>query len=587
MPWRSWFVPNLRRWLAGLLLGLLLVACGSISTAPRQQLIASVRFDPKTFNYALNEESPNVFGLLYEGLIHVNGFDGSIEPGLAKSWEISTDRRQITFQLQPNLRWSDGQPLTAADVDFTYNRIYFNPKVPTGARDILRVDQDLPTVRAIGDRQVVITSPRPFAPLLRNTGLPILPKHALEASIEQTDSQGNPQFLSIWGTDTDPKKIIVNGPFRLFRYQPGQRIIFERNPYFYRRDRDGSLLPKLDRLVWQIVENADTQLLQFRSGDLDILEPIQPSDFSLLKREEKRGNFTIYSGGPEPLTVYLTFNLNQGQRQGKPLVNPVKSAWFNDVRFRQAIAYAIDRSAIVDTAYRGLGVKVNSLIIPQSPFYLSPEEGLPVYDFNFEKAKQLLMEAGFEKDSEGRLRDRQGNLVRFTLLTNAENPVRVAMGARIKGDLDKLGIQVDFTPIAFSSVIDRLSNQLDWEGLILGLTSNIEPNSGANVWNPDGSLHLFNQKPSASQAPIEGRQVAPWEAEIYRLFVVAAQELDDDRRKEIYAQAQRLAQQYLPFIYLVNRQQIAAVRNTVTPIEFSDLGGALWNTEYVSVNGDG
>nr|QFZ92246.1 ABC transporter substrate-binding protein [Synechococcus elongatus PCC 11802] len=586
MPWRCWCVTRIRRWLAVLLAAVLLVACSSASSSPRQQLIASVRFDPKTFNYALNEESPNVFGLLYEGLVHVNGFDGSLEPGLAESWDISPDRRQITFQLRPDLRWSDGQPLTAADVDFTYNRIYFNPKVPTGARDILRIDQALPTVKAVGDRQVVIQTPQPFAPLLRNMALPILPKHALAASLEQTDSQGNPAFLSTWGTETNPQKIIVNGPFRLQRYQPGQRIIFERNPYFYQRDRDGSPLPKLDRLVWQIVENADTQLLQFRSGDLDVLEPIQPGDFSLLKREEQRGNFTIYSGGPEPLTVYLTFNLNQGRRNGKPLVDPMKSAWFNDVRFRQAIAYAIDRSAIVDTAYRGLGVVVNSLIIPQSPFYLSPEEGLPVYNFNQQKAEALLKEAGFQTDAEGQLRDRQGNPVRFTLLTNAENPVRVAMGARIKGDLARLGIQVDFTPIAFSSVIDRISNQLDWEGLILGLTSNIEPNSGANVWNPEGSLHLFNQQPSASQAPIEGRQVAPWEAEIYQLFVAAAQEIDDDRRKEIYGQAQRLAQQYLPFIYLVNRQQIAAVRNTITPIQFSELGGALWNTEYVSVNDD-
>ncbi|WP_126148170.1 ABC transporter substrate-binding protein [Synechococcus elongatus] len=586
MPWRSWFVISLRRWLAFCLAAVLLVACGRASAPPRQQLIASVRFDPKTFNYALNEESPNVFGLLYEGLVHVNGFDGSLEPGLAESWQISPDRLQVIFQLRPDLRWSDGQPLTAADVDFTYNRIYFNPKVPTGARDILRIDQDLPTVRAAGDRQVIVQTPRPFAPLLRNMALPILPQHALATSLEQTDSQGNPAFLSTWGTETDPKQIIVNGPFRLQRYQPGQRIIFERNPYFYQRDRDGSPLPKIDRLVWQIVENSDTQLLQFRSGDLDVLEPIQPGDFSLLKREEQRGNFTIYSGGPEPLTVYLTFNLNQGRRKGKPLVDPIKSAWFNDVRFRQAIAYAIDRPAIVDTAYRGLGVVVNSLIIPQSPFYLSPEEGLPVYNFNQQKAEALLKEAGFQTDAEGQLRDRQGNPVRFTVITNAENPVRVAMGARIKGDLARLGIQVDFTPIAFSSVIDRLSNQLDWEGLILGLTSNIEPNSGANVWNPQGSLHLFNQQPSESQAPIEGQQVAPWEAEIYRLFVAAAQELNDDRRKEIYGQAQRLAQQYLPFIYLVNRQQIAAVRNTVTPIQFSELGGALWNTEFVSVSAD-
>ena len=581
----------LRRWFLGLLAFVVAIALSGCNptefkteAAQVPQIVDSTLGDPKTFNYALSNESPNVFGFIYDGLITEDGLTGEIQPALAESWEISEDKKRIVFIMRENLKWSDGEPLTVDDVVFSYNDVYLNEKIPTDIKDILKIGKSrlFPKIRKLDERRVEFTVPEPFAPFLRTTGLVILPKHALYKSVITTDSKGNPQFLSKWGTDTDPTKIICNGPYTLERYNTSQRVVFRRNPYYWRKDAKGNPQPYIERFVWSIVENKDTQLLKFRSGDLDVSEPMRPEDFPLLKHEEKRGNFTVRIGGPRPVTTFIAFNLNKGRRDGKPLVEPVKSRWFNNVAFRQAIAYAINRQSIINNTFRGLGAMVNSPIIPQSPYYLSPEQGLKVYNYDLEKSKKLLLGAGFKYNSRNQLLDADGNRVRFTMVTNTENTIRVAMAAQIKQQLSKIGIQVDLNPINFNILVDKLNNSLDWESYLLGFGGAVEPNSAANMWFPDGGLHSFNQKPQAG-TPIEGREVAEWEQEIARLYIQAAQELDEAQRKEIYYQTQRITQENLPYIYLVNERLMAAVRDRVQGVKYSDLNGALWNLYELKV----
>ncbi|QLE56248.1 ABC transporter substrate-binding protein [Nostoc sp. TCL26-01] len=555
------------------------------SAAQVPQVVTSILSDPKTFNFPLNSESPNVFGLIYEGLITENYDTGGIDPALAESWEISDDKLKIVFTLRDGLKWSDGQPLTVDDVVFTYNDIYFNKDIPTDVRDVMRIGESgkLPTVRKVDNRRVEFTVPEPFAPFLRSaTGYPILPAHTLRESITTKDSEGKPKFLQKWGVDTPPEQIVVNGLYKLERYDTSERVVFRRNPYYWRKGPKGEAQPYIERIVWQIVESTDTALLQFRSTGLDTIA-VSPDYFSLLKVQEKQGNFKIYNGGPAAGTTFILFNLNKGRRDGKPLINPVKSRWFNTLEFRQAVAYAIDRQTMINNTYRGLGQTQNSPISVQSPYYLSPKEGLKVYDYNLEKAKQLLLKAGFKYNAQNQLLDSDGNRVRFTLLTNAGNKIREAIGSQVKQDLSKIGIQVDFTPLAWNTYTDKLSNTLDWEASMLGLTGGLEPNDGANVWNPEGGLHMFNQKPQAGQKPIEGWEVAPWEAKIGQLYIQAARELDEAKRKAIYAETQRITQENLPFIYLVNPYALSAVRDRFEGIRFSALGGAFWNLYEIKI----
>ncbi|MBS9383750.1 MAG: ABC transporter substrate-binding protein [Dolichospermum sp. BR01] len=548
------------------------------------QLVTSILSDPKTFNAALSSESPNIFGYTYEGLLTQNPIDGKIEGVLAQSWEISPDKTKITFTMREGLKWSDGQPLTVDDVVFTYNDIYLNENIPTDTRDVLRVGKDrkLPTVKKIDNRRVEFSVPEPFRPFLLNTGASILPAHILEKSVKTKNKDGKLEFLSKWGVDTPPEQLIVNGPYKLERYDTSQRVIFRRNPYYWRKDAQGKPQPYIERIVWQIVESTDTSLLQFRSGDLDTIG-VSPDYFSLLKVQEKQGNFRIYNGGPSSSTSFISFNLNKGKRKNQPLVDPIKSKWFNNVQFRQAVAYAIDRQTMLNNTFRGLGTPQDSPISVQSPYFLSPEQGLKVYKYNPDKAKELLIKAGFKYNEKNLLVDDQGNEVRFALLTNAGNKIRESMGSQIKQDLSKIGIQVDFTPLAWNTFIDKLSNTLDWDACLIGLTGGLEPNDGANVWSPQGGLHMFNQKPQAGQKPIEGWEVADWEKKINELYIQGAQEFDEVKLKEIYGESQQLTQEYLPFIYLVNSYSLSAVRNRFEGIKFSALGGAFWNIHEIKI----
>lgn len=551
-----------------------LTACAP--TSPRNQLVSSILSDPKTFNAVLSQESPNIFGLVYEGLITENPITGQKEPALAESWEVSEDKLSIIFTLKKDLKWSDGQPLTIDDVLFSYNELYLNPKIPNNYRDSFRIgrSQSFPSITKLDERRIEFRISEPYAPFLDSASVPILPAHILKPTIEKKSADGRLLFLSTWGVDTPPNKIIVNGAYKVKNYSTGQRIIFEKNPYYWKKDGQGNQLPHIKQVIWAIVESQDTSLLQFRSKSLDYIS-VPPDYFSLLKKEDERGNFTIFNGGPAYGTNFLSFNLNQGSRKGKPLVDPIKSRWFNNVKFRQAIAYAIDRPRMINNIYRGLGAAQNSFISMQSPFY---DKSLKGYEYNPEKAKALLLEAGFQYNADNKLFDSDNHPVRFNLITNAGNKIREAMGSQIQEDLGQIGMQVDFTPIAFSVLVDKLSNSLGWDSHILGFTGDNEPHA-PNIWFTDGNLHTFNQAAQPGIPPVDGRIVYDWEKEIENLYIEGARELDIEKRKVIYAQAQKIMGEYLPFIYLVNPYALSAVRNCFEGIQFSALGGAFWNLD--------
>ncbi len=574
---RSWIFALLAFWIAIALYG-----CNpnqfKAKAAQAPQLIYTISAEPKTFNVVLSNESPNVFDPIYEGLLIENGVTGKLEPGLAESW--LEEGLRVVFTLRKGLKWSDGKPLTVDDVLFTFNDIYFNKAIPTSTRDVLLIGKShaLPKVSKLDDRRIEFTTPEPFAPFLRTVGgVPILPEHVLRQSVTTKNQNGNLLFLSTWDTSTDPKKIISNGPYMLESYATSQRVTFRRNPYYWRRDAQGNPQPYIERMVWEIVESPDTSLMQFRSGGLDVVE-VAARNFSLLKREQKRGKFTIYNGGPGSGAIFISFNLNKGSRNGKPLIDPIKSRWFNNVAFRQAVAYGIDRPRMIDNIMRGLGELQNSGTYVRSPYYLSPEQGLKVYDYDPQKAKELLLGAGFKYDNNNRLLDADGNRVRFTLLAPAGSKAGEVVGSQMKQDMGKIGIQIDFLQIDFGVLGDKLGNTFDWEAYFGATTGGgFDPNGSANFWSPNGDFHPFNQKPRAGQAPVEGREVAPWEAEIGRLYIEGAQELDEAKRKQIYWETQRITQEYLPLIHLFTPLSLTAVRDRIQGVKYSAVGGALWN----------
>ena len=573
--WLKWFTLCLY---LGLLCGNLTACSLRNATAQVPQLVLATPSGPATFNYPLNTSFYSVFGFIYEGLLETNGLTLELEPALAESWQISPDQKQIIFTLRDNLRWSDGKPLTSEDVVFSYQEVYLNPKIPSGIQDILRVGQSrtFPTVKALDSRRVEFRIPEPFAPFLRFVGgIPILPAHILRPGIQTLDAQGNPRFLSMWGIDTPVQEIVGNGAYVMERYTPSQRVVFRRNPYYWKKDEQGKNLPHIERIIWQIIESTDTQLLRFMSQELDAIS-VTPEAFQLLKKESKKRNFTIFNAGPETLSTFIAFNLNRAQNnQGVPLVDPVKSRWFNNRKFRQAVAYGINRERMRDTIFRGLGVLQNSPLHPDSPYY---DPQVKVYNYDPNRAKKLLAEAGFQLNSQGQLVDDQGNPVKFTLLTNIERRIRPAMAAQIKQDLAELGMQVDVQTMSFNPYIERLGKTRDWDCYLGGFGGGgIDPHSGFNIWYSRGSLHTFNQGSLPGQPPLKNWSVHPWELQIDDLLIRGSQTIDEAQRKAIYREFQQLTQEELPFIYLVNNLALEAVRNRVKGIAFSALSGPFWN----------
>ncbi|MEO1636229.1 MAG: ABC transporter substrate-binding protein, partial [Cyanobacteria bacterium J06631_9] len=379
-------------------------------------------------------------------------------------------------------------------------------------------------------------------------------------------------------TDTDPSKVVCNGPYTNKKFVPGERIVFQANPYYWEEGPNGESQPYIQEVIWPVVNSQDAQFVRFRSGDADLMA-VTPDNFALMKQDEAQGNYTVYNGGPTTTRLFMTFNLNKGSVDGKPVVDPVKSAWFTSVKFRQAVAYAIDRDAMLTNIFKGLGEMQNSQIAPQSPYFAAT--GLPEYDYNTEKARQLLLSDGFRYEGD-QLVDAEGNQVRFTLQTNVGNKIRESAGAQIKQNLAQIGITVDFQPIDFNKLVTNISDSLKWDAIVLGFGAGVEPNSSANLWLTDGGLHFFNQQPQSDMV-LTGREIYPWEQQISDLYVQAAQELDETKRKALYFETQKLVQENLPFIHLVGQYAMSAVRNKVENVKYTSLGGVLWNINALKI----
>ena len=178
-----------------------------------------------------------------------------------------------------------------------------------------------------------------------------------------------------------------------------------------------------------------------------------------------------------------------------------------------------------------------------------------------------------------RLYDKYGNYVEFDLYTNAGNLEREALGVMIKQDLEELGMKVNFKPVEFNSLVNKLTNTYDWDMVIMGLTgSPLEPHDGKNVWTSRGTLHLFNMNP--------GNDLSPWELELNELFEDGALKLTFKERKPIYDRYQEIIHEENPIIYLYSPTRISAIRKKIKNIYPSALGGLLYNLDEIYIGDD-
>ena len=529
---------------------------------------------PKTFNpfNAKDNTSSTMGEIMYDGLLTTDAKTGEVIPKLAKSYTINGN--DYIINLRHGIKWSDGKNITADDVVFTWNDIIFGGFGNTSTRDSMVINGKLPTVSKIDNYTVKFTTAEPFAPFLRLLATPIAPKHIFKPAVDK----GKEYFDSFLSTNTNPKDFITSGAFKLKEYVPAQRVIFERNPNYYEINLKNEKLPYLDKLVYLIVGDINNEVLKFEGGEIDVLG-LQGANVARFKTREKYSDYKIYNIGPDTGTMYLSMNLNtRKDDSGKFWVEPIKQSWFGDLNFRKAVDFAIDRKNMVLNIANGLGLP---LFTPETlnSIYLNTE--LKPYEKDINKSKELLKKSGFYWDKDGKLLDKGNNKVEFNLYTNAGNTEREAIGVMVKQDLEDLGMKVNFKPIEFNSLVNKLVSTPDWDMVIMGFTgSPLEPNGGKNVWLSNGTLHLFNQRqPDEYNSP-----KLAFEKELDYMMNKGALVIDFKERKKYYDEYQRIVYEQKPFIYLYSPIRISAIRKKFKNIFPSELAGIIYNLEEIYID---
>jgi peptide/nickel transport system substrate-binding protein len=496
--------------------------------------------EPKTFNPILvdDEASENIRYLTGGVLIRLNRQSQALEPALARSWTVSRDKRTITFQLRKEVYFSDGTPFSSEDVAYTM-QLLMKPETHSPTGDAFRSGTGSIEVRTPSRDIAVVTFPAPIA--------------GLERLFDQ---------VAILSARSPRKEMAVLGPFYVSDYQAGSEVLLRRNANYWKRDAQGHSLPYIDVIRLDIQRNRDIELMRFRRGELQLISRLDAEQFDRLQRESSSLTRNAGTGldGEE-----LWFN----QSPSAPLPE-YKKNWFRATEFRKAISAAINRADLSRIVYAGLAKPAYGPVSPSNRFWFNA--ALPEPNYDSQGALRLLATAGFHLENDG-LKDRAGNRVEFTLVTNSGNVAREKMAAMIQQDLLQVGIKVKVVTLDFPSLIERMTRTFDYEACLLGLVNtDLDPNSQMTVWLSSGENHQWN--------PNQKTPATPWEAEIDKLMREQASAVTEKQRKEKFDRVQQIVWEQQPFIYLVNKDVLVAVSPAVIGAVPTVLNPqAFWNVE--------
>ena len=535
------------------------------ATRREQRLVSATISDPKTFNslLAVDQASATAVNDLFDALVRLNPQTLEMEPMLAERWEYNADGTVCTFHLRRGVRWHDGQPFTAADVAFTFDATY-DERVPNSMKYLLLVDGKRIQVEVVDDETVRLILPRPFAPLINSLGQPILPKHILAAAL------ADGTFAQQWGIDTPPDKLIGTGPYRMVRYVPAQYIEYRRNPDYWMKDDAGVRLPYLEGQTRLIVPTQDTMYLRFLAGQTDVQAP-RPEEVAELRAKAGTLQISVAELGVETGTTFISFNRNPRHYVKDGKTDP-RLTWFTDPNFVRAIAHAIDKQSMIVNCLNGYGRPAVAEISPENKIYHNPN--LADYAYDLGEAKRLLAAGGYvDRDGDGVLEDRDGNPIEFSLHTNSGNQVREKICSILKEDWSKLGMKVNYRPLDFTALVEKIDNTFDWDAILIGFTGTSDPNNSANLLRSSGNLHVWN--------PGQPKPATSWEADIDRLLDQGSRELEVQKRRSYYWQIQEILHQELPMIETVRQTQFVAYKSMLQ--NFRPTVWGLYRPELIRI----
>jgi peptide/nickel transport system substrate-binding protein len=531
------------------------------------QLLVSVRSEPRSFNrHAARDTTTILVSNLTQGrLVRVNQTTQTVEPWLAESWTTADQGRRVTLALKRDVVFSDGHPFTADDVLFAFECVY-DEKSGSALSDSLMAGGKKMGVTATDPYTVVITFPEPFAPGIRLLdNLPILPRHKLEAALKAGT------IRKAWGIETPPSEIVGLGPFVLSEYQPGQRVVFARNPRYSGKAPNGAALPYLDRLVVEIIPDQNAELLRLESGQLDMMtSEISPASYAPLKRAADEGRVKLLDLGVSRNADGMFFNLRPGA-----FGQDARASWLQRDELRRAISLAVDRKLFADTVFFGAGVPVYGPETPANKVWYWP--GLPQIPHDPAAATKLLASIGLQdRDGDGLLEDASNHPARFTLLTQKGRPNLERGAAVIRDELKKIGLTVDVVTLDAGAVIDQLLHA-KYEALYFNADkSDLDPGTNPDFWLSSGSAHMWNLE--------EKTPVTAWERRIDELMARQVASPDEAERKTLYNEVQKIFSEHEPMVYFVAPRIYVAHATRVTNLSPSEFRPQLlWRPDLVAV----
>jgi peptide/nickel transport system substrate-binding protein len=504
-----------------------------------------LRSEPKTFHpLQVDDDASATIRYLTGGvLVRVNRQTQQLEPGLALSWQVSKDGREISFRLRKGVAFSDGTPFSAGDVAYTIRQL-MDPALHSPTGDAFRSGVGNVEIKVLSSTQISIRFPDQVA--------------GLDRLFDQ---------VAILSEHSPKKEMAVLGPFVVADYKPGATVLLKRNPSYWKTDDLGRKLPYLDSIRLDIQPNRDVEMLRFKRGELDLINSLDSEYFDKLANTSPQ---LVHDAGPSLDSEQLWFN-----ELAKAPIPGYKKNWFRSANFRRTISEAINRDDLSRVVFHGHARPAVGPFSPANKFWFNSR--LKPQTYSPDAALKALQSDGFRLEN-GTLKDKDGNEVVFSIATNAGNKSRESMAVLIQDDLQKIGIHVNVVTLDFPSLIERMTRSFDYEAILLGLTNvDLDPNGEMNVWLSSSENHQWN--------PQQKTPETAWEAEIDRLMRAQASSSDASKRKEAFDRVQEIAVEQEPFIFLVNKNALSAISTKVqgaAPVILSPQ--TFWNAERLTVS---
>jgi peptide/nickel transport system substrate-binding protein len=518
---------------------------GAASAQSGNELRFCLRAEPKTFDpLKVDDDASLTIRYLTGGvLVRANRQTQALEPELAESWKVSKDGKQITFKLRRGIRFSEGSPFSAEDVAFTVTRL-MDPALHSSTGDAFRSGNSTVATKILSPIQISVTF---SAPVIGLAGL-----------FDQ---------VAIMSSHASNKEAAVLGPFMVAEYKPGASVLLKRNPNYWKKDAQGRQLPYLDSIRLDIQPNRDVEVLRFKRGELDLINSIDTEYYDRLAASSPA---VVHDAGASLDSEFMWFN----QVANAPIAE-YKRNWFRSTNFRRAVSEAVNREDLSRVVFNGHARPGVGPVSPANKFWFNNR--LKAESYRPDAALQRLQTDGFRLRN-GTLRDKDGNAVEFSIVTNAGNKYRERMAVMIQEDLGKIGVKVNVVTLDFPSLIERIAQKFNYEAAILGFQNvDLDPNGQMNIWLSSAENHAWNPQQKGPETS--------WEAEIDHLMRAQASTADPKKRKEAFDRVQEIVAEQAPFIYLVNKNALSAVSTSVegaTPVILHPQ--TYWNAERLTLH---